>query len=383
MFLHRLDINIMEIFNPVNFDPKNLFPSHAYYSHRIREFIGELCVWYIRCKNKFKKIHSNKFKLEYFNTKVYQDILDNLVATNVIERDNQYQKGKFSRGYRLGKKYRKNKFEFIDLNPDVNCIPFVPTTELERKVIRNIGLLNVELEQAVKDRLCLRGQYGLMMLRKKMLYSSRDFFGHRLHNNVTSLKSEARKYLNLNGVKLVNLDIANSQPFLLGLTVLEELKRKNNNNIQSPLVCYEYTLHQYLTLTAEGKLYHYLSNIFNIPVHKVKRKLFSKWLFSKQLSGIGRDMDLLFPTVTKTIVDLKEFDYKNPSMLLQRKESNIMIEGVCTTIMNQYPNIWFAPIHDSILTTPKAVPIVKNIIMNEFIKCNVKPTIREEDYALH
>jgi hypothetical protein len=68
-------------------------------------------------------------------------------------------------------------------------------------------------------------------------------------------------------------------------------------------------------------------------------------------------------------------------MMMQRAESNLIINCVCKRIMYEYPSCFISTIHDSILTTKEGVPIVKKIMYEEFAKYDdLRPTLREEWY---
>ena len=113
-----------------------------------------------------------------------------------------------------------------------------------------------------------------------------------------------------------------------------------------------------------------------------KRLFFSQVFFGKckqtgRLRGLfARD----FPTVYEVITDLKQKDYRQLAYLLQAHESKIMIDVICRRILEELPGSFIGTIHDSILTTPDKADEVQAIMMREFQRFGLRPTIRMETY---
>jgi len=87
-----------------------------------------------------------------------------------------------------------------------------------------------------------------------------------------------------------------------------------------------------------------------------------------------------FQTATDTINDLKRKDYHQLAYLLQAHESKIMIDIICRKILGELPGTFIATIHDSIMTTPDKADPVKAIMVREFQRFGLNPTIRTESY---
>ena len=54
-----------------------------------------------------------------------------------------------------------------------------------------------------------------------------DDFSERLHTQITNLSKNYRKYLRIDGKKLVEIDIVNSQPWLASLVIDDEQFNKD------------------------------------------------------------------------------------------------------------------------------------------------------------
>jgi hypothetical protein len=113
-----------------------------------------------------------------------------------------------------------------------------------------------------------------------------------------------------------------------------------------------------------------------------KRLFFSQVFFGK-IKTAGRVRELFardFPTVFKAINDLKRKDHRQLAYLLQAHESKIMIDIICRRILDELPGTFIATIHDSIMTTPDKADEVKAIMVREFHRFGLNPTIRMEAY---
>jgi hypothetical protein len=132
-------------------------------------------------------------------------------------------------------------------------------------------------------------------------------------------------------------------------------------------------------------LYDNLMGRLGIPAQRrrgFKRLFFSQVFFGKTKTT-GRVRELFardFPTVCKAINDLKRKDYHQLAYLLQAHESKIMIDIICRRILNELPGTFIATIYDSIMTTAEKADEVKAIMVREFQRFGLNPTIRLEEY---
>jgi hypothetical protein len=312
-----------------------------------------------------------------------------------------------------------------------------------------------------------------------------DRFG-RFHSNLTNLKATLRPFLRYHGSRLCNLDIANSQPMIFCLLLVnslshddkldnlidhsfpetrnthyieidqdylnsihawnqteegieeevEEISNHNNmqgdhlhllDNRQNPSAYLDYQvegqggsrntpiLHaneaeddyniipegdlqrasnrqdlpqdviEFINLCEQGVLYDDLMRRLGIGASRrkgFKRLIFSQVFFGKN-KQTGKVRELFardFPTVYKAINDLKRKDYRQLAYLLQAYESKIMIDVICRKILDELPGTFIATIHDSIMTTPEKADQIKAIMVREFQRFGLNPTIRVESY---
>ncbi len=142
---------------------------------------------------------------------------------------------------------------------------------------------------------------------------------------------------------------------------------------------------EFIDLCERGILYDDLMRRLGVPPHR--RKAFKRLVFAQVFFGrnqqTGRLRDLFagdFPTVYQVINDLKRKDYRQLAYLLQAHESKLMIDIICRRILEEWPGTFVGTIHDSILTTPEKAVEVRAIMVREFHKFGLRPTIRTEAY---
>jgi hypothetical protein len=312
--------------------------------------------------------------------------------------------------------------------------------------------------------------------------NDRDFFVitddyGRLHSNLTNLKKTLRPFLRYRGSELVNLDLANSQPmvfclllvnllshegklgnlidytfnqttdpyaieideaFLLSLKsrdcqdslysdgfhsspspsaaeiTQERINLSNNregegealpilrrfeldksniisddNKLRQHHFSYDNTtrwpadVKEFVELCERGILYDDLMKRLNIPPTRRDsfKRLFYAQVFFGKVKKAGRVRELFardFPTVYKAVCDLKRKDHHQMAYLLQAHESKIMIDIICRRILNELPGTFIATIHDSIMTTPDKAGEVRAIMIEEFQRFGLNPTIKLE-----
>lgn len=139
----------------------------------------------------------------------------------------------------------------------------------------------------------------------------------------------------------------------------------------------------FVNLCEEGTLYETLQEWADIGVRDwVKGEMFTV------LYGKNRCQTLfkttfreLFPNVAMVIRRHKVKDYAFLSRLMQNVEAHFMINTVCRRIMNDLPDAPVFTIHDSVLTTKQFVEPIRAIMIEEFARLGMSPTLHDEDYS--
>jgi hypothetical protein len=180
---------------------------------------------------------------------------------------------------------------------------------------------------------------------------------------------------------------SSNSPILHANRAINEHNNKLYNNLEQvnnrqPLLC---DVIEFIELCEQGILYDDLMRRLGIPAQRRKafKRLFFSQVFFGKIKTTGRVRELFardFPTVYKAINDLKRKDHRQLAYLLQAHESKIMIDIICRRILIELPGTFIATIHDSIMTTPDKADEVRAIMVREFQKFGLHPTIRLETY---
>lgn len=141
----------------------------------------------------------------------------------------------------------------------------------------------------------------------------------------------------------------------------------------------------FITLCEQGKLYRTLRDEMEereLPLlHWVKSEMFEVLFGPNRLKSRLKDIfDDMYPGVAEVIRVHKRKDYAFLPRLLQNIEANFVINGVCRRLMVEMPDAPVYTIHDSILTTRPFVEPIRQIIVEEFARLGLAPTLHETDY---
>lgn len=83
-----------------------------------------------------------------------------------------------------------------------------------------------------------------------------------------------------------------------------------------------------------------------------------------------------YPSMAGVLRALKRKEFRHSSHVLQNYEATLFIHRICGRIMKERPDTVVYTIHDSILTTPDAAAYVRGVILDEFKKLGVTPTLK-------
>lgn len=447
----------VRLFNPEGFDPRDHMPEQWWrHADSVRYFVHTLHhqrFLYHRSPDDYIEIKA-AYMIPFFTDKRdYKPVVVALEEAGVLECDDHYVVGRKSLGYRLGPRWRSVPFRsFKVTNPTLVRKLMAKRAEQRGKVTANVHLYlrawteRLELDwrsvQATATACGLEVCLPMAeMIRDRDFYFSTCEYG-RVHHNVSSLQSEFRRHLSYNGQGLINLDIANSQPLLFSVVLVNclchkdylrslysweidnsglyidlptslFLQEENTTPHTSPahplrlptlITTVEETAHWkdttrrlmahglpqdallYIELTQRGLLYEYLMQQEGICQDKraeFKKTFFGGVFFCKNrpVTKQARLFQSHFPSVYNVIFELKANDYRRLAHVLQRTESSLIVNRIARRCMNELPGVCVVTIHDSVLTTPDGVESVRRIMTEEFRRVGLDPTIRVEDYS--
>ena len=326
------------------------------------------------------------------NARKIRMIISALIREGYVTTDNRYKVGETSRTYAINydktgsqtwSKHRLNDNKLVsNISTQITQI-----NKMEKQLEKGyqIGLywnkeLDLNIRQAKRHLPKLyakskdvgsSAEHSLVNWRaqseSKAFMWVKDSFGNRLHTRLTSLKSDFRKYLSIDGQKLGQVDIANSQPLFLYLLM------KNDSRINKE------ELDRFGDLVLNGKFYESLAEALDIEYNKenkskIKEDIFQVWYGSiktdnEALTDAYIAFKSLFPSILKYVDFLKRDYYKDCCQLMQKTESDFIFKSV-TRIDKElgYHKVPLLTIHDSIVTTIDNLDKVVKLLEDSFYK---------------
>lgn len=375
----------MYVYNPKNFDPC-LFLSHEK-ADLARLFISIL-LSKARDEASWIPLSAHIFRKQIPNRKP-ESIREVLIDQKVIECDKTFCPGSKCYNYRLTEKYRGQQIIPIAitnkhiLRNEAKQIKSVLDNPAHKRIVYWLEQVKIEYNDAVNllEKTKTKNK-SLKYLTLERIKAKDWFFGvderGRVYHNVACIWSAFRQFLSINNNKLVNIDIANSQPLLFSIKIKEYLYHYSiYNSVVTDIK--DDGLHSYFNLVQQGNLYDYLMKEFNISEKKrrsFKKKFFAEVFYSKNdyESTLTKGFEKLFPAVFNVIRHYKQDDHRALPLSMQKIEAEIMINDVCTKLADT--DIPFLTIHDSILTTQAHVEDVKVFIQQAFAKRDLSLTFK-------
>jgi len=257
-------------------------------------------------------------------------------------------------------------------------------------------------------------QVAVEHLRQGDLWFTVDDYG-RIHTNLTNLPKMLRRHLSVEGERLVNVDIGESQPLFFGLALaaaksasranpqgsqprqqreagqaaahhmLDDTMMDNTMLDTNPLLAGGFDrqrlpsdLRRYLELCEGRAFYQTVADRLGKTRDQAKRSVMVV-LFDKpwHRNATCAVMEELFPSVMRDMRAVKRQDYRRLAHFAQRVESAFMFGRVVPRLM-ELPDLFVGTIHDSIMTTSGHEGIVQGIMLEEFGGLGVHPTVRVE-----
>ena len=83
-----------------------------------------------------------------------------------------------------------------------------------------------------------------------------------------------------------------------------------------------------------------------------------------------------FPEIARYLIASKTNNYRQTSWDCQKLESRLMIDGACTSVLTNYPEVVLLTVHDAVLVQQKLVGAVESAIQDQFRSVGVTPTLK-------
>jgi hypothetical protein len=225
------------------------------------------------------------------------------------------------------------------------------------------------------------------MIESKTWFQTIDNTSGRCHNNITNLSTQLRPFLRLENKRLVEIDIANSQPFLFNILIHSYFSSPSFSLTGTTTILPYVTkselndLELYKELTSKGTFYEYFMDNLQINEDRseFKVRFFQKVFYSREnerrVTKERRHFRKLFPTVAKIVSHYKKYSYNFLAIALQKAEADLIIGKIIPRLAER--NIFALTIHDSILTLLENAETVRTIMLDIFQRdLGFTPTIR-------
>jgi len=141
-------------------------------------------------------------------------------------------------------------------------------------------------------------------------------------------------------------------------------------------------LAEYLGLCQRGEFYGYVQSEAGLTLDcdALKQRVFAV-LFGRnaQATAVSRMLDRRFPTLMAFIRRVKRGDHRRLAHLAQRTESQFVFGQVLSRLLRERPDLFVTTIHDSVMTTIGSENYVRGIMLHEFRRRGIEPTVRIEN----
>ena len=421
------------IYTPVGFDPSRYPGPIADHPDAARWFLN--CIHFRRVIRNYDEsdgvnLHSELLGEVFGRKHIVKPLREAMIAHGLIWCDLSYVVNLKSFSYRIGPKLQDCDWERVSISGK----RFAKRIEVYRNHVREPRGFNVPVHNHLEKcarmatfdenldlaslnfpnaRKCKLANDQVDEIKRHYISLTVCPYG-RYHSNFSGLCRELRPHIRINDNPMVEIDIVNSQPYFLSLLLANTYPNSQNspnfrilsNYLKSSLLSSKtqgHPPHPYecqtkglentkverevpsdlLTMlknTSKGIFYDDFVESANQPREKVKRQVFTLIMGTVPMMERGKtsqSFQTLYPTAFDLMVKLKrEKGYKWIGQELQRLESKAIINGVCTVLMENHPEIPIITVHDSILTPPDYLPTVQSVLDDWFSGYPMSPTFK-------
>jgi hypothetical protein len=313
----------------------------------------------------------------------YKQIVTDLLDWDIVECDNIAIYGCKSKGYKLKAPFdisiKKIPIKDKKMNEKINQFKSATTLTAElkktsEKFIRSVTTTATEKNLSIAYQYLKQNIVKINIDKKKALqYNEENYFSetakktykanyhsiinlsegeykfkvdstaYRVHTNLTNIKKELRQFLSVEGEPLGEVDIKNSQPLFFYWQIKNLEQIPDDEKIR------------YKEMVESGKFYELFIKRLGIPDSKrakVKKKIISAIFFDYNREKESRYVTVFkkeFPSIASYIYQYKKENRSKLACLLQRLESNFVIEKAVREFINRFGDEFVSTIHDSMV----------------------------------
>lgn len=308
------------------------------------------------------------------STITYKQLIDILIETQLIEKNDKYSVGKFSQSYRPHNSIAYETLEMVELNLGKIFKNAKSQTEIYaenshkyRKLIDDLYLVNIDLEKLywhldqtiglpysnkTEAVLSPAKSYSLKIQALKINLGIHFFSVSstgRIYSSIANLPTVMLPFLKLNGESVVELDAVNSQPLLLA------------SMINHP---------QFKDDVEAGLFYEKMAESMGISRQEFKMKSY-RWIFfsNNQIGSVWKkNLESVYPGLADMINSIKA---EQPLWFaLQSAEANIWIKVAQQQLFPVLTR------HDSMVIKAENLETVKKQIIKEYKKIGLNVSLK-------
>jgi hypothetical protein len=326
----------------------------------------------------------NSTMMRHLYSKNYPLIVKYLVSKDFIRKVRNHEAGANSRIYTvcfpftcfttpfqlfnhfLKDKWEKHQKHFILSLPELKT-SILP--ELRKPLIDNLYQVDIDAVKATKwiesgiTQSQTREFHFLKIeaINSKDIHYSFDDYG-RFHSSFTNLKKELRQFLQVDGKKLLDLDIKTSQPLFLAQIL------KNYNGLGTYDRFIDITENQDIYLFLLNKNPQYLKSTIDESRKAIKTDILTSLFDPQKTTAIpyNKLFNDEFPEVYTFVKRYKKYEGEFLWKTLQRLESNFLYNSIFKKIKDL--NLFCITIHDSIFFQTKDKKVIEKIWYKELEK---------------
>jgi hypothetical protein len=409
------------ILQPRGLDPRKHFPASLWKNEEVaRAVLDHLIVFgAFRRDGDWVQCHHEAMAELLGGRRAWDRARNGLLDRGTIESDDRYWTGHQSKSYRLGPEWLGCELERFNLR-DRRLAASVKAAQ-DRRARRDLWQehhyhLERQIERATIDiDETLRWARGkpewkrakgarlieLIKVGASLMTLSRNT--GRLFSVVTQLPRDLRRSLRIDGEPFVELDISNSQPLLLASInvhfFINNRRRKEkeesgesfslSTNVARNDVRFwmidgmQIDVDDFVDVCESGTFYEELAEAAGMPCETAADRDRVKVLAFRILFGRDRPNDprwigfkRRWPTMAALLAAIKADDHRNAARLLQKTESNLMVDGVGARLAHEHPHIPLLTIHDAVLTPDPFVETVRDFVLGTWAQVGLTPRLK-------
>ena len=357
-------------YKPTYFDEKEVPENLRIHAQEIVRFFTIL--HYQKIWGKYKTGDFIPLKTEYLRTQLGRNnqgqwiwhIIKPYLLLHWIASDDYYIEGQKCLGYKwLDENTTMVQMEMSEVSKDVMPNPKAKVTrrKKERKLMpvqawlkRNLQRITLDSSWHEESEEIARNQLAHLDDAGCQVFNPKDDFGFRFHSSLTQAARAVKSHLRVDGERLAEIDLSNSQSSFAGLVA----KQRGHEDPAFLKLCEEGTVYDYFMPFGQDDLGRPYTR------EEVKTEFNERLLFCKNgyRSKIKSLFEEHFPITAQFWASCKAKDVKVFAKLLQRTEARFVVYTNCDTIRKMAPATFIATIHDSLLMKASDLDFVQGVI---------------------